>query len=379
MIRRLFFAALAAVLTTWAAGQLAAQEEAALSAEPPFGGDLDVTYAIKLWDEMRTARLVGPESIESRPYEGTEPHGAILVTLQTELEMDGNRGPVIVKKNYMGEGVSVQSVSDNPNLNLAAITIMYRREAGYDPDNQDWFWVKYGADGSVLANPRGMRLAGRVSKNPEDACIACHRFAPGEDYVFLHDQYAASVRLAALIDEVPFAETVAGLAPLAEQPNAAALQPGLAVTYYYNIFNFVGEIPEFARSGDGEAGDPIRALDYNVGSGKVLTSRHNDGVGAQIRGLVNFSEAGTYHLAVRSNDGVELSIGGRTIVSDPTVHTDRFSELIPVEIVEPGWYPLDLLYFEKRNTSTLELYWSRPGEDEGLEFVPAEAFAHLPA
>ncbi|MFQ5974217.1 MAG: PA14 domain-containing protein [Alphaproteobacteria bacterium] len=378
MAHRLFFAVVAVVLTAAAVHNLAAQEEAALSTEPPFGSDVDVTYAMKLWEEMRAARLVGPESIEARPYEGSEPHGAILVTLQTEMEMAGNRGPVIVKKNYMGEGVSVQSVSDNPHLNLAAITVMYRREAGYDPDNQDWFWVKYGADGSVLTNPRGVRLAGRVAKNPEDACIACHRFAPGEDYVFLHDQYAASTRLAALIEEVPIARAVGGLAPIAEQPNPAALVPGLAVTYYYNIFNFVDEIPELARFQAGEAGDPILALDYNVGSGRVLTSRQQDGVGAMIRGLINFPEAGTYHLAMQSNDGVELSIGGHVIVSDPNVHADRFSELIPVEIAEPGWYPLDLLYFEKRNTSTLELYWSTPSEDEALEFVPAEAFAHLP-
>ena len=47
-------------------------------------------------------------------------------------------------------------------------------------------------------------------------------------------------------------------------------------------------------------------------------------------------------------------------------------------IDKPGWYPISLLYFEKRNTSTLELYWQPPGTDEFV-FVPAEAFAHLPA
>ena len=46
------------------------------------------------------------------------------------------------------------------------------------------------ADGSVDLNPRGVPLAGRVAKNPEDACLGCHVFAPGEDYVFLHDHFA---------------------------------------------------------------------------------------------------------------------------------------------------------------------------------------------
>ena len=38
--------------------------------------------------------------------------------------------------------------------------------------------------------------------------------------------------------------------------------------------------------------------------------------------------------------------------------------------------PLDLTYFEKRNTSTLEPYWLTPGEEGGLNFVPPSAFAH---
>jgi hypothetical protein len=41
-----------------------------------------------------------------------------------------------------------------------------------------------------MINPRGLQLAGRVAKNPEDGCIACHRLAPGEDLVFLHDRFA---------------------------------------------------------------------------------------------------------------------------------------------------------------------------------------------
>ncbi len=110
----------------------------------------------------------------------------------------------------------------------------------------------------------------------------------------------------------------------------------------------------------------------------MLSSDREDGVGAIIEGLINFPVAGVYSMAMQSNDGVELAIGGETILSDPTVHADRFSGLVTVEIDRPGWYPLDLLYFEKRNTSTLELYWLLPGEEGGLDFVPPSAFAHRP-
>ena len=155
-----------------------------------FGGDEDAAFAERLWRELAEARFVGANALTSRPYEGVEPHGAILVTLQGDLKVGGHTGAVIVKNNYMGESVSVSSVADNPDLNLAAVTVMFRRAEGYDSDNLNWFWAKYSSDGSLQANPKGVRLAGRIGKNPQDACIACHKFAPGDDYVFLNDQLA---------------------------------------------------------------------------------------------------------------------------------------------------------------------------------------------
>ena len=174
------------------------------------------------------------------------------------------------------------------------------------------------------------------------------------------------------------AEMITGLKPATPQPAAGDLQPGLGVTYYYNVFNDTSEIPDWAKYKDGVKGEPILILDYFVGDGDVLTSGRADEVGADIRGHINFPVAGTYTIAMRSNDGVDLKIGGVQIVYDPGVHSDRFSELTPVEIATPGWYPLHLLYFEKRVTSTLELYWLKPGGSGQLDFVPEEAFAHIP-
>lgn len=157
---------------------------------PSFGKADDIAYAEQLWAELKQAHLVGPGAITSKPYEGTEPHGAILVTLQSELTIDGHTGAVLVKNNYMGDGVSVESVAEHPDRNLAAVTVMFRRAAGYDSADKDWFWAKYRADGSLDANPKGVKLAGRVGKNPEGACIACHRGAPGGDFVFFNNRLA---------------------------------------------------------------------------------------------------------------------------------------------------------------------------------------------
>lgn len=151
---------------------------------PPFGSSQDVSDAASLWKEMTKQKLVGKNSIRSTPYAGTPPHGAILDTMQSTLSVKGNNGDVIVKKNYGGKDISKESVANDPDKWLKAITVMYRREKGYDPDNKNWFWVKYAPDGTVLKNPKDMHLAGRVAKGMDKGCIACHTAAPGGDMVF---------------------------------------------------------------------------------------------------------------------------------------------------------------------------------------------------
>jgi len=170
----------ALLLTLLAAGPLAAA--------PPFGTPDDVRYAADLWKAMTETRLVGKNTIISTPYKGMHPHGAFLDTLDTRISVNGHSGDVIVKKNFGGEGISKEAVANDPQKWLRAVTVMFRREKGYDNDNRDWFWVKYAPDGSVMKNPKGMALAGRVAKGMSEGCIACHTAAPGGDMIYNHDR-----------------------------------------------------------------------------------------------------------------------------------------------------------------------------------------------
>jgi hypothetical protein len=64
------------------------------------------------------------------------------------------------------------------------INILYRVK-GYDPKNNDWYWMKYNEDGTVVrtAPAEGNKpMAGRVT-----GCIECHRQAGGNDLVFSND------------------------------------------------------------------------------------------------------------------------------------------------------------------------------------------------
>ena len=107
--------------------------------------------------------------------------------------IDGHDGVLIAKKNYLGEAITAMDVANDPDAYLDSVTIMFQRQPGYDPENNDWFWVKYAPDGSIMANPMGMSLAGRIAKGMDTGCIACHVAAPGGDYVFSHDRLSEAI------------------------------------------------------------------------------------------------------------------------------------------------------------------------------------------
>jgi hypothetical protein len=179
--------------------------------------------------------------------------------------------------------------------------------------------------------------------------------------------------LAAVLPVTAAADSLTGLRPAEPQPSAQQLVPGLAVEYAYAIVNHVDEL----KGKKFESGPPLTHLNWKMGYGTVLTSKASDGVGAIITGFIQFEKAGIYGFDVTSNDGVRVEVSGKLLYEDPGVHADDTSERIDVKIERPGWYPIRIVYFEKRNTATLVLRWIGPGETGKLAPVPAKALAHL--
>jgi hypothetical protein len=180
--------------------------------------------------------------------------------------------------------------------------------------------------------------------------------------------------LAGLAMAVPAAAgTFDDLKPADPQPAADKVMPGLAVNY---VFIKARHVDEIEAAGPGAPGKPLTLVDSQSGTGNVLTSNQPDGVGAFIRGYINFPTAGRWLMATQSNDGVRVRLSGQVIIEDPDVHTDQFSENAELNIATPGWYELAITYFERKNTSTLQLYWQKPGSSD-FEVVPAEAFCFV--
>ena len=104
------------------------------------------------------------------------PHGALVKTYMNRTAAGHPKklphGSVIIKENY------------SPDKKLMAITLMYRTK-DYNPEGNDWYWIKYDAKGNVaqMDTPKGkMKLAGKAK-----GCIECHSGAEGDDFAFFND------------------------------------------------------------------------------------------------------------------------------------------------------------------------------------------------
>ena len=152
--------------------------------EMPFGGEKDVAFASAFWQAMQ-----GYEKWPMRSdfYPGQSPHGKVLRLYYNMVNLEGTPYHVIIKDNYGGENATVENVSKSPQDFMAAVTIMVQREAGYDKENDNWFWAKYMPDGSLDKNAQGVKMAGRVAKGMNAGCIACHKKAQDGDYLFSND------------------------------------------------------------------------------------------------------------------------------------------------------------------------------------------------
>ncbi|MBN2565567.1 MAG: cytochrome P460 family protein [Candidatus Eisenbacteria bacterium] len=156
--------------------------------EAQFGAPADVDFAHALWEAMSGYQ---DWLLKSDIYPGVSPHGLFLRMYYNVVNIGGAAYHVVIKDNFGGKDLTLEAVKENPNDHLKAVTVMVQREAGYDSDNNDWYWVKFGTDGTIDRNEGGTPLAGRVAKGSRAGCIACHVNAAGGDYLFTNDEAPA--------------------------------------------------------------------------------------------------------------------------------------------------------------------------------------------
>ena len=106
----------------------------------------------------------------------------MLETFYTKATIDGHTGTLVIKRNFGPEGVTEEQVLGTPGEHLSAVTIMFRREEGYAPESENWFWAKYGPEGELEQTSEGTPIAGKAK-----GCISCHDGADGGDYLYTTD------------------------------------------------------------------------------------------------------------------------------------------------------------------------------------------------
>jgi len=158
----------------------------------PAGTPEDIQYAQRLWSSLEKERMVGNQAKVLSPFIGAaRPHGWVLEIDSGMAQVEGHKGFVVVKKNYRGENISVDDVEKNRTKYLESISVMFKREKGYDADDKDWFWVQYKPDGKLFTMDKmgmSIAMAGKIMKgtSPDKnrGCIYCHSSAGGGDYIF---------------------------------------------------------------------------------------------------------------------------------------------------------------------------------------------------
>ena len=98
--------------------------------------------------------------------ESQVPHGLLVTAYLNPVAFDAisgaagsvPEGSIIVKENY------------SPDRELMATTVMYK-SAGFDPEHNDWFWLRRLADGTVAAS-------GQI-----EGCQNCHGMGADNDYL----------------------------------------------------------------------------------------------------------------------------------------------------------------------------------------------------
>jgi hypothetical protein len=155
-----------------------------------------------------------------------------------------------------------------------------------------------------------------------------------------------------------------------------AVEPGLPVYFRYSFYRHIDRMPtDDSMMTEGKPGQPVAFLNHQFKE-SVFDSNSEKGVGVFLKGYLKMDVPGTYQFKAMSNDGIRVIVNGEIVVLDPTVHSDRFSEIGQVTIARPGWYPLTVKYFQRKGTARLELYWLPPGGKD-FEIIPAAAYGHI--
>jgi len=126
------------------------------------------------------------------------------------------------------------------------------------------------------------------------------------------------------------------------------LTPGLDYTYFEGAWL---KLPDFATLESVKTGT-LENFDLSI-------REQNDNFGIIFSGFLKVDEKGEYIFATRSDDGTRLTLAGEELVLNDGIHGMVSVTSQPV-LLSPGFYPLELEFFEGGGGEALEVHSYSP-------------------
>ena len=164
-----------------------------------------------------------------------------------------------------------------------------------------------------------------------------------------------------------------GSNPAFYEPDPRLVTAGLYVEFFQTSAAQSG-VPDFNWL------NPIGAIvaetiDWREGSWPECAALRGDYFACRATGYICIPESGEYTFSVDSDDGMRLYVDGKCVVSDVAPHASR--EVSGKAMLEAGWRPIELHYYENKSAAKLVLSWSGPKFAKTV--VPSSSFCHIPA
>ena len=174
------------------------------------------------------------------------------------------------------------------------------------------------------------------------------------------DRFAYRVREASGGLSDPATATVS-VTPIRHPENAKGDTPGLAVSYY--ALSAPKSLPEFDLLAP-YAQQVVPTIDVASTGGEFAGSGRADEVGAVWTGWLRVDQAGTYRIAVESDDGSRVWIGDRMLVNNDGLHgmVERSGSIV----LGPGKHAIRVEFFEYGGGAGCILRMEGPGVPFGV-------------
>ncbi len=136
----------------------------------------------------------------------------------------------------------------------------------------------------------------------------------------------------------------------------SATGTGLKGTYFSNI----------ALSGAAALSRTDATINFQWGTNPPASNVSAEQYSVRWTGTVEAPVSGAFTFFTRSDDGVRLWVNKQLLINHWTDHGAALDQSVPVQLTAGQKYDIQLEYYEKYGSATMQLYWSYPNQTQQI-------------